>query len=118
MRRYADLELKRAARQERFFLEHYGPQLEAWTRKRIADSGGQLKRVRLPAGSIGVRAVDPKLIVTDEQALLNWCRTHLPTAIAQSERVLKTTINHHLRATGEYPDGTQIAPGGDHFYIS
>src|SRR5689334_1388550 len=45
---YAERELKRAKRQEEFFLNQYGRGLEEWARQRIGEQGGRLKQVRLP----------------------------------------------------------------------
>lgn len=114
---YAERELKRTQRQEQFFLKQYGPELEAWARQQIAQRGGRLKQVRLPAGAVGYRAAGARLTVADDDLLLEWCRVHLPDAVVRTERVIKSLVNDHLRRTGECPDGADIVPAADRFYV-
>lgn len=117
VRAYAERELKRAARKEEFFLKQYGPELEDWARQALAQQKGPLKRIRLPDGSVGYRAVGMRLRIIDDKALLNWCRTYLPSAIASSERVLKTPVDEYVTKTGELPPGAEIDPRGERFFI-
>ena len=67
--------------------------------------------VALPAGTIGFRHQSSRLDILDEPKLLEWCKRNAPAAVVTSERILKTAIMTHFTATGECPDGAQIAGG-------
>jgi hypothetical protein len=114
---YAERELRRAKREEEFFLKFYGPQLEAWARAQIEKHGGKMKRVRLPAGAVGFRQAQGKVSVVDARALLAWCKKNLPSAVASIERVVALTVRDHVTQTGEYPDGVEIIPPGERFFV-
>lgn len=113
---WAAMELRRAEREERFFLERYGRQLEMWARERLAQSR-RSKSIRLPAGTVCFRSTPPHLAVTDESVLLRWCRLHLPLAIRVREHLLKNVVSEHVRSTGECPQGTEVVPGGERFIV-
>jgi hypothetical protein len=112
VKEWAALEIRRAEREERFFLERFGHQLEAWTRPQI--SSGRRKSLKLPAGTIGFRTESVHLEVKDETRLIAWCQHHLPDAIRVQTQVLKSLVNDHLEKTGECAD---IAGGGERFYV-
>jgi phage host-nuclease inhibitor protein Gam len=114
---WAATELGRAEREERFLLERYGRQLEAWARQRLAEGRARGKSVRLPAGTIGFRATSPHLSIQDASALLRWCRSHLPLAIRTREHVLKSAVQEHVRSTGECPQGAAVVAGGERFFV-
>ena len=123
-RRYADhvrawaaAEIRRAERDEQFFLTRFGGELENWCRQQIAKNGGKRRSLNLPAGRIGIRARRAGLNLVDSPALLAWCRANLPDAIAITERIAKTPLQTFLEATGELPAGTEIIPAADHFYV-
>jgi hypothetical protein len=82
-KKWADRELRRAKRNEQYFLSRFGPELEQWTRDRLARTKAKRKCVPLPGGTLGLRAVRPKLVVIDEGRLLAWRRRHLPKAAHQ-----------------------------------
>src|SRR5687768_10409667 len=52
--RWAAMEIKRAEREEAFFMTRFGRQLETWARRQIAKQRGR-KSVKLPAGTVGFR---------------------------------------------------------------
>lgn len=114
---WAALELRRAEREERFFLERYGPQLEAWARQRLAANRGRSKTIRLPAGVVGFRAAPPHLSVTDASSLLRWCKSKLPLAVVVREQVLKGAVKEHIQNTGECPDGAEVVAGSERFFV-
>ncbi len=115
VKEWADGELRRAEREELFFLHHYGRQLEAWARAEIAK--GRRKSVKLPAGTVGFRTEPSKLDVADEAKLIAWCRRSLPGALRIQTHVLKQHVKDHVATTGECPDGTAISGGGQRFYV-
>jgi phage host-nuclease inhibitor protein Gam len=114
---WAATEVRRAEREERFLLERYGRQLEAWARQRLAEGRARGKSVRLPAGTIGFRATPPHLAVTDEPTLLRWCKSYLPLAIRVREHVLKGAVQEHVRSTGECPQGAAVVADGERFFV-
>jgi hypothetical protein len=113
---WAAMELKRAEREEAFFIARFGLQLETWARQQIAEQHNR-KSLKLPAGTLGFRTEPTRLSVTNESALLEWCRVNLPGAIQTIERVLKSSVKEHIRVTGEIPNGTDVAGGQQKFYI-
>ncbi len=115
VKEWADGELRRAEREELFFLHRYGRQLEDWARAEIAKS--RRKSIKLPAGIVGFRTEPPKLDVLDEAKLVAWCRTTLPTALRIETHILKQHVKDHVVITGECPDGTAISGGGQRFYV-
>lgn len=112
---WADAEVRRAQREEEFFLFHYGRQLEIWARSQIAHS--RRKCVKLPGGTVGFRTAPPKLDIADEDKLIAWCRQSLPHALQIQTRITKSLIKDHIQQTGECPDGLNISGGGERFYI-
>jgi hypothetical protein len=115
VKQWAEGELRRAQREEQFFLERYGQQLEAWARQQIAN--GRRKSVKLPAGTMGFRSNPPRLDVLDDKKLIEWCRSSLPTALKIETHILKQHIKDHFTITGEIPDGATITGGGQRFYV-
>ena len=134
VRAWAAVELRRAERDEQFFLQRYGGQLEAWARAEIVARGAHRRSVGLPAGTIGFRRERPHLLIQDAAALMNWCRTRLLDAFIVeikalggeaeqlrrwqrehcphakvSEELAKSVLEQHVRNTGECPDGAEIA---------
>lgn len=114
---WAAAELRRAQREEQFFLERYSAQLAAWARTELAKLRGRRKSIRLPAGSLSFRIARAKIVVTDDRRLLDWCRTHLPAAVRTAERVLRSVVREHVENTGELADGTTVDGGGERFLI-
>ncbi len=110
---WAQAELKAAQREEKFFLERFGDELEAWT----AENNGGKKTLRLPDGTLGFRQKRAIIQIQDEDRVLDWCRDHLPEAVKISEYILKTPLNEHLKETGELPPGCDLDAGGDEFYV-
>ena len=110
---WAQAELQSAQREEKFFLERFGDELEAWT----AENNNGKKTLRLPDGTLGFRHKRAVIQIQDEDRVLDWCRDHLPEAVKVSESVLKTPLNEHLKETGELPPGCDLDNGGDEFYV-
>lgn len=115
VKEWAQGELRRAEREEQFFLHAYGRQLEDWARALITKGGR--KSLKLPAGTIGYRTDPPRLDVLDEQKLIEWCRTALPTALKIETHIFKQHIKDHFTITGECPDGAAITEGGQRFFV-
>ena len=112
---WADLEVRRAERDERFFMQRFGAQLESWARGQIALRRG--KSIKLPAGTIGFRTESAKLSIVNDERLITWCERCLPGALRIETRIVKTTVNEHFDQTGECPEGVEIVGGGQRFYV-
>ena len=132
---WADAEIRRAEREEQHLLQHYGGQLEAWLRRALEERGGRRRSINLPAGMIGFRAEPARLVVNDQEALLEWCRSHLPDAVQVRIEVIgqdairmetwakghcadarqcvaigKAVVNGYFADSGEVPPGTDVIP--------
>lgn len=141
VRAWAATEIRRAEREEQFFLHQYGTQLEQWTRAEIEATGGRRRSIGLPGGTVGFRRERPHLLICDETELLAWCRAHLIDAckvevmatgaealqLQQWSRlntpqarlngsIVKSLLDKYLRDTGECPAGAEIV-GNEKFYI-
>lgn len=115
---WAAAELRRAERQEQFYLGRYGKQIEDWARRQIERQHDRRKSVSLPAGTIGFRTERTRLAIVDEKRLLTWAKSHLPAAVQTVETIQKTVLNQHLKLTGECPDGAEIVGGTERFVVS
>lgn len=115
---WGEAELRRAQRQEQFFLMRYGRQLEDWARQRIDQQHDGRRSANLPAGAIGFRTQPRRLSIVDEKVLLAWCRAHLPAVIRVIETVPKSPLIEHFQATGECPEGVEILSRTERFCIS
>lgn len=115
---WADAERRRAERDEAFLLASYGNQLAEFARQQIAAAGGRRKSVTLPVGSAGFRTVAARLVVGDEVAALAWAKQHVPRLVTIVERLSRSGLIDHIKATGEMPDrGVHTEPAREGFYI-
>ena len=57
------------------------------------------------------------MIVQDESVVLRWARSACPSAIVIAERLLKTPISEHVQKTGEVPEGIEIIPSREEFFV-
>jgi len=117
VQQWAAKEIRRAKREEDFFILRFGGQLEDWARQQIEAGPLNRKSIMLPAGTIGFRRQPLRLEIQDEAKLLAWCKNSLPEAIVMSERVLKTALVNHFTNTGECLDGADVAGGSSIFYV-
>ncbi len=116
VQQWAAVEIRRAEREEAFFLSRWGQELESWGRQQIR-AQKKSKSLNLPAGTIGFRVEPQKLNWLDEDRLLAWCRRHLPRAVKTTENILKSVVTEHLKNTGEIADGAEVGGGGEKFFI-
>ena len=110
---WAKMELVAAEREEKFFLQRFGDELESW----LQGNNDGRKTLRLPDGTLGFRKKRPTIQIEDEDRVLDWCESNLPDAIRIKRSVLKTPLNEHLQETGELPPGCDLDAGGDEFYV-
>ena len=117
VKQWAEGELRRAEREEQFFWMRFGPQLKNWTANELSRQKTKRKSVKLPAGMLGFKNLAPKLVVLNDVIVLNWARKELPEAIKVTETVSKTSLNEHFEKTGEIPNGVQVEPAKEQFYV-
>ncbi len=142
VQRWWEQELRRVVREETWLLQRFGDELEAWTKAELERRGGRKGFVHLPGGMVGFRHQPARLQIVDEQAAIAWCRAHFPLALkvmveANDERgsallrwyeehapgchmrqqVLRDPLSDRLMETGELPDGINMRPAADQFYI-
>lgn len=121
----------RSIEQEKARLEYiYAPALKAYL---AANLKGKAKSVKLITGIIGTRAGQDAVTIRDEAAAMAWAEKNLPSAIKKPEPpapyLLKSELKQYFKkpqeivneSTGEailnLPDGVEIEPAKDKFYI-
>lgn len=115
---WAEKEQARACREEQRFLYLFGGQLIDWLRRKIEEQGGRRKSVNLPAGTLGFRKENAKLVIDDEELVLAWAKEHHPELVCIVERISKSRLNDYVEATGEVPDrGLHIEGEKEKFYV-
>lgn len=114
---FAAREIRRAEQTERWLFLRYGRQLQEWVTKELARRRGRSRSLDLPDGRVGYRAEPERLVVNDEQSVLDWARASCPTAIITSYRISRTALRQHLVETAELPDGVTVEPARDRFYL-
>jgi len=116
VREWAALEIRRAEREEEFFLFRFGAELETWCGGQIADGGSRRQSVNLPAGTAGFRTIPGNLNIFDEKLALDWCQTNLPDAIRIEKSLSKTALKSYVEATGDLP-GVDLRTSATRFHI-
>lgn len=115
---WCELEQRRAKNQEVFFVMRFGAQLADYVKRKLAEAGGQRKSVSLPAGKIGFRTEPSKIIIEDENYVLEWARKNCPSLIQTQEHIGKSALNDYIRETGDVPiSGIKIEPSYEKFFI-
>ncbi len=142
VRDWAERELQRAERDERWLLRRFGTELDDWLRAELRRRGGRARSVPLPAGTLGLRRQAGRLDVVDEASLVAWCERHLREALrvtvdaegdaaaelarwarAREEdarvknQVMREVLNRHVAEVGEVPDGVTVAGAEDRLYV-
>lgn len=114
---WAELELRRAAREEQRLSFLYGAQLRDWAEAEVRKLRGRRQSIVLPGGVVGFRSVPIRLAVKDETLAMRWARRSCPAAVVVSERLVKTPLNEHFAKTGEVPEGVEVIPPHVDFYV-
>jgi hypothetical protein len=142
VQQWCERELRRAEQEEDWLLRRFGAELEAWAKEELKRLGVRRRSLNLPGGIVGFRLQPARVEVVDEQAVLAWCRSHLPIALkvtveandqhglellrwhaqhaAESrlrQYVLREALNRHVHECGELPDGAGVRPAADQFYV-
>lgn len=111
-------ELRRAEREEQTLMFLFGRQLQDWAKAQIEKLNGQRKSLNLPAGCIGFRKVNSKLVIDDDQVVLLWAKANCPRAVLVVERLSKSVIDEYVETKGVIPDeGVHVEPESERFYV-
>lgn len=118
VKKWAELEIARAAREEKTLMFLFGRQIEAWVKTEIERLGGKRKSVSLPAGNAGFRSTQPKIVIDDEELVMSWARANCRQAIVVIEKVSKSALDQYIEQTGVLPDaGVHVEPAAEKFFI-
>lgn len=101
--------------EEARLLDRYGADFKAFAAERLA--GTKRRSLELLDVTLGYRKAPDKLEVTDESAVIQWARRHMPDAVKVVESVLKTPIKDAVKRGLEVPPGCEYKAGGDEFFI-
>ena len=118
VKEWAEMERRRAQREEAVLMYLFGRQLERWSREQVEKLGGRRKSIALPAGTVAFRSVPPSLQIDDEMKVLAWARKNCPQAVVIVEKLSRSILSDHFRQTGEVPDiGAHIEGQRESFSI-
>ena len=116
---WAEREVRRAKRDEAFFLGRYGHELEVWLRQRLAQEHRR-RSIDLPAGTVGYRRQPPKLVILDEPEVIAWAEMACPDAVetVTRTRLIHRVLHSHVFESGELPPtGAELQDAHDSLYI-
>jgi Bacteriophage Mu Gam like protein len=117
VKQWAADETARSQRDEERLLYLYGGQLREWATTEITKLQGRRKSIHLPGGQVGFRHEQPKLVVIDEAAAIEWARLNCPEAIQIVEKFSRNALKAHFDETGEIPPAVKFLPAHEGFFI-
>jgi hypothetical protein len=82
----------------------------------LREEDPKLKTMKLPHGSLKMRAQQPQYEY-DETQLLPWAKENLPDAVVVKESVAKTPVKKHIQETGEMVPGVQMVERPEKFSV-
>ena len=82
----------------------------------LREDDPKLKTVKLPHGSLKMRAQQPEFQY-DETQLLPWAKENLPDAVVVKVSVSKTPVKKHIKETGEMVPGVTITERPEKFSV-
>lgn len=100
----------------------YKEELSAWAYDQLPrDKDGNIKSKtwRSPYGTVSFRSTQPRIVVTDDDAVLSWAESFYPRAIKTTSKVLVSLIKDDDKAKliqdpeGARSIGFDVLPGGD-----
>jgi len=83
---------------------------------RLRESDPKLKTIKLPHGTLKMRAQQPQYEY-DEDVLLPWAKENLPEAVVTKESVAKNPVKKHIQETGEAVPGVTIIERPEKFSV-
>jgi hypothetical protein len=141
VKKWADAEMHRADREEQWLMHRFGQELESWARQELERRGNRSRSVPLPGGTLAFRRVLGCLEIVDEVQLITWCKAHLAEALRVTveaageaakeliqwqrdqdntvlrEKVLREPLMQHLQESGEVPEGADVRPAEERFFV-
>lgn len=114
---WAETEQARAQRTEDFLLNRFGAELREWLQQALVQRRSRQKSINLPAGRLGLRRKEQRLVVKDQKALVDWAKAHAPHLVRTLETVSKQALNEHFLESGELAPGVSLEPAGDCLYV-
>lgn len=82
----------------------------------LRESDPKLKTMKLPHGTLKMRAQQPQYEY-DEEILLSWAKENLPEAVVIKESIAKTPVKKHIQETGELVPGVTIIERPEKFAV-
>lgn len=108
--------IEREVSSYRHTVERMSTFLEPWVRERLA--GEKRKSLRLLSGRVGLRKSQPSLLVKDEAAAVaDLEKLGLSAFIRTKKEVKKDEVKANVKAGGALPEGCELVPGSEHFYL-
>ncbi len=104
------------------YLNQIGRYVETALPKK-ADGTYRVKTLHCPYGSVAIRNTMPKISVANEEAAVNYAKSHFPTAVKTKESVLVSLLPDDVRVSIlEEPStsimmGLQVIPGETKYVI-
>lgn len=82
----------------------------------LRDEDPKFKTMKLPHGTLKMRAQQPEFQY-DEEQLLAWARLCMPDAVVVKESVSKNPVKKHIKETGEVVPGVEIVERPEKFSV-
>jgi phage host-nuclease inhibitor protein Gam len=82
----------------------------------LREDDPKLKTMKLPHGSLKMRAQQPDFIYNEDE-LLEWAKVFMPEVVVVKETVSKNPVKKHIRETGEMVPGVTITERPEKFIV-
>lgn len=95
----------------------FAPVAERFCREKIRH--GKTKSVKLEWGTLGFRTKPAKLVVADEAKVLAAAKANptMAAIVRMKESVAMEPLKAYVEASGEMPDGVELEPARENFYV-
>lgn len=98
----------------------YGQDFRAQVERDLAEKNRgkskQARSVKYLTGTAGFRTTPPKLIVTNDKALMDWAAINVPEAVKLEPKLHLTPVKRYIESGGEQPPGCIYQGKGQRFY--
>lgn len=99
--------VEEAEREVERLVARFSEELRRWGEANLPDGK---KTLLLMTGRLEYRDQPARFVVKDEAKAASWAKKHLPTAIKVEERLLRSVLIDHAKATGDLADGMEQEP--------
>lgn len=96
--------IEEAEREVERLVARFSEELRRWGEANLPEDK---KTLILMTGRLEYRNQPARFVVKDEAKAAAWAKKHLPTAIKVEERLLRSVLIGHAKATGDLPDGME-----------